>query len=281
MVSDDMLMNRLVLKGGNALDLVLKISTRASVDLDFSMADSFLPGQLEDVRQRIEKRLIQVFSEEGFIVFDVTLTEKPPKLSEELVKFWGGYELNFKLVTKLFHDAHAGDVESLRRNALEVAPGQRTKFEIDISKHEFVGDKQQHDIDGYTVFVYSPNMLATEKLRAICQQMPEYGPVVKRTRLGSARARDFLDLKTIIDSCKIDLTDAANIATLVNVFNAKHVPLELLGKISGTREFHQQDWPSVEQTVKRGTKLASFDEYFDFVVSLANQLLAAAKPDGT
>jgi predicted nucleotidyltransferase component of viral defense system len=41
MFSDDELMERLVLKGGNALDLVYGISTRASVDLDFSLDGEF------------------------------------------------------------------------------------------------------------------------------------------------------------------------------------------------------------------------------------------------
>jgi hypothetical protein len=162
-----------------------------------------------------------------------------------------------------------------------VAPGQRTKFEIDISKHEFVVGKQSHEIDGYTVFVYSPPMLAIEKLRAVCQQMPEYGPVVKRTRPGSPRARDFLDLKTIIDFCHIDLATVENVALLTNIFAIKRVPLELLGKIGPTREFHRQDWPAVQQTVRPGTVLAPFDDYFNFVVQLANQLLAAANPAGT
>jgi len=35
MVSDDYLMEKLVLKGGNALDLFYGISPRASLDLDF------------------------------------------------------------------------------------------------------------------------------------------------------------------------------------------------------------------------------------------------------
>ena len=35
MFSDDDLMERLVLKGGNALDIVYEIGSRASMDLDF------------------------------------------------------------------------------------------------------------------------------------------------------------------------------------------------------------------------------------------------------
>jgi len=45
LVSDDDLMDRLILKGGNALDLVHKIAERASFDLDFSMKGSFDTAQ--------------------------------------------------------------------------------------------------------------------------------------------------------------------------------------------------------------------------------------------
>jgi hypothetical protein len=99
MFSDDLLLKRLVLKGGNALDLVLKISTRASADLDFSMADSFPPEELDDVRRRIEQRMTEAFSEAGYVAFDVHLVEKPPTLTADLADFWGGYELNFKLAS--------------------------------------------------------------------------------------------------------------------------------------------------------------------------------------
>lgn len=39
--ADDTLMERLVLKGGNALSLVYGLSPRASLDLDFSLETDF------------------------------------------------------------------------------------------------------------------------------------------------------------------------------------------------------------------------------------------------
>ena len=41
MFSDDELMGRLVLKGGNAIDLIYRLSSRASVDVDFSIENDF------------------------------------------------------------------------------------------------------------------------------------------------------------------------------------------------------------------------------------------------
>ena len=41
MYSDDELMEMLVLKGGNAIDLIYGVSSRSSLDLDFSMQSDF------------------------------------------------------------------------------------------------------------------------------------------------------------------------------------------------------------------------------------------------
>ncbi|RZF25904.1 hypothetical protein EVC45_30975 [Paraburkholderia sp. UYCP14C] len=56
MFSDDELLEQLVLKGGNAMALVHRISARASVDLDFSLRQDFGEG-FEKVGARIEKTL--------------------------------------------------------------------------------------------------------------------------------------------------------------------------------------------------------------------------------
>ena len=60
-------------------------------------------------------------------------------------------------------------------------------FTIDLSKYEYVAGKLELNLDDYAIYVYSPSMIAIEKLRAICQQMPEYPLRGYRT----ARARDF------------------------------------------------------------------------------------------
>ncbi len=68
MFSDDTLMDTLVLKGGNALDLIYKMSARASVDVDFSMKADF-PGGLESLRNKVEASLTQTYAEAGFHAF--------------------------------------------------------------------------------------------------------------------------------------------------------------------------------------------------------------------
>jgi hypothetical protein len=102
--------------------------------------------------------------------------------------------------------------------------------------------------------------------------MPEYGEIVK-SRSQSARARDFFDIYTTIEFFKIDLTKGENLELLKNIFVAKKVPLALLAKIPVYREYHRQDFASVESTVTPRTKLEDFDFYFDYVVGKSQLLL--------
>jgi hypothetical protein len=140
------------------------------------------------------------------------------------------------------------------------------KFTIDISKYEYCEGKTQATVDGYLFYVNPPPIIAIEKLRAICQQMPEY-----QARLNPApRPRDFYDIHAVITITGCDLSLPTNTILIEKIFSAKEVPLLFLGKIVTTRDFHAQAWSSVENTV-RGT-LHSFDFYFDFVCDEVRRL---------
>jgi hypothetical protein len=103
-------------------------------------------------------------------------------------------------------------------------------------------------------------MIVIEKLRAICQQMSEY----PQRRYSTARARDFYDIYSTVNAAHIDLSTAENLELVRHIFAAKSVPLFLLAKIEDYREFHRQDWASVELTA--AGKLEDFDSYVDFVL---------------
>ena len=116
------------------------------------------------------------------------------------------------------------------------------------------------ELDNYTVVVYTPEMIAIEKLRAICQQMPEY-PLRSHP---APRARDFYDVYSTVTSADINLGTKEHLELVRSIFAAKSVDLGLLNKIENYQEFHGQDWRSVEDTVFGD--LNTFDFYFDFVV---------------
>ena len=84
----------------------------------------------------------------------------------------------------------SADMERARREALVAGPLEQRIFRIQISRFEFCAGKQERFLDDYTIFVYSPAMIVAEKIRALCQQMPEYSlrrnPAPRAREIGRA-----------------------------------------------------------------------------------------------
>lgn len=254
--SDDELYERIVLKGGNAISLVYGYGARGSLDLDFSVEQDF--PELDRTRRRVFKALTERFSSVGLAVIDGQFRPKPPMSRDHR---WGGYELTFKLIEAAKYAGMRHDHDMLRRNAVVVGPDQRRVFRVEMSKFEYCAGKRETVLDAYAIYVYTPAMIVIEKLRAICQQMPEY----TRRRHPQPRARDFYDIHAVVTNAGVRLVDAENIELARQIFSVKDVPLSLIGRISEHREFHRPDWPAVIASVAR--PLEEFDFYFDFVVT--------------
>ncbi|MGB2806880.1 MAG: nucleotidyl transferase AbiEii/AbiGii toxin family protein [Sedimentisphaerales bacterium] len=274
MFSDDYLMDILVLKGGNAIDIVYGIASRSSLDLDFSIATEFNPIEMSSIKSRFEKALNRVFDESGYKIFDIKFGERPEDSGPDVPPFWGGYRLEFKLIDKTKYVELENDVQRLRLSAVDVGPGARKTYRIEISKWEYCDGKNAEELDDYTVYVYTPTMIVFEKLRAICQQMPEYSMFLGKS-YETARARDFFDIHTVVEHFNINLTTSENLNLLRGIFKAKEVPINLIGNIKEFREHHRQDFIAVENTVKPNIKIKDFDYYFDYVVNKCNKLLEA------
>jgi predicted nucleotidyltransferase component of viral defense system len=262
--SDDYFLEHLVLKGGNALNLVYGLSSRTSLDLDFSI-DSDFPD-LAEARERLSRALGDRFDAAGLVVFDLQLEPKPRLEGEDLKPWWGGYELRFKLIERQKYESFRSQIEKLRNYAIVTGRGQAKTFTVDLSKHEYTVGKTERELDHFTIYVYTPEMIAVEKLRAICQQMPDY----PHRGWPSARARDFFDIFRVVTECGIDLASEHHLQLVRNVFAAKDVPLHLLSKIRDYREFHRPDWASVRTSVTGPVE--EFDFYFDFVVEQVDRL---------
>jgi predicted nucleotidyltransferase component of viral defense system len=264
MVSDDELMNTLVLKGGNALALVHDIGHRASLDMDFSIASHF--PDLAEAKDRIFTSLRREFKSIGYAVFDDVFVPKPSVPGVGQPEWWGGYFVEFKLAELGVYEQYKDDLENLRRRAAVLGPQQRRKYTIDISKNEYCATKVRREFDDLTMYVYSPEMIAIEKLRAICQQMPEYPMTTYKT----PRARDFYDIYEIVHEASVDLMSVENQELFAHIFDAKQVPLKLLGEISRFRDFHEPDWPAVVSSISGEHQ--PFEYYFNFVVELTSRL---------
>ncbi len=265
MFSDDVLFRRLVLKGGNAISLVYRYGSRGSLDVDFSIEGDF--EDVDDASRRILRGLNDRFDAADYVVFDHNFSKRPSVENEQNRK-WGGYRMQFKIIEKRRYEALKQDLDAIRRNAAVIGPLQQRIFTVDISRHEFCSGKAEADLGDFTIYVYTPSMIVIEKIRAICQQMPEYP--ARTTK--SARARDFYDIHTVSTEAGIDLVTAENAELARQIFAAKDVPLVLIQKIHDFREFHRQDWPSVQDTV--AGSLETFDFYFDFLLNEVKRLEA-------
>ena len=262
--SDDVLLEQLVLKGGNALQIIHQVGTRASLDIDLSLQDDF--EDLDDIRARIFKALKETFGAVGYVVFDEHFETTPPDSLPVKHPKWGGYQVEFKLIEAAKFEALQRELEGARRDALVIGARQKRSFRIQISKYEFCDGKEEAEVEAHTVYVYSRAMIASEKLRAICQQMVEY-PL---TRFKTARARDFYDIHALVTEGGVDLAAPENQELVRQIFSAKDVPIGLLREVRNYREFHRPDWPSVADSVSEN--LRDFDFYFDFVLAQIERL---------
>jgi hypothetical protein len=267
--SDPLLGQQLVLKGGNALNLVHELGSRSSLDIDYSLVRD--PEDLELFGERLFARLRERLSPHGLVVLDPSLQPKP---RSSLIDPQG-YVAEFKLVRHEDLATHAGDVNTLRKLAqpVDLSGMSGRKFRIEISRHEHCDGRETIEVDGVPCWVYTQPMIVAEKLRALCQQMDGGG-----RRHPTARARDFYDIWAVVSASGLDLTRPEQIELLRATFSAKSVDLRLLALIREQREFHRVDWPSVAAAVSGGT-LRSFDYYFDFVVEQVRRLEASGVVD--
>ncbi len=267
-------MEALVLKGGNAIDYLTRGNrsglARTSYDLDFSMENEF--DELEETKTLIKSSIERVFGEQGLVVIDYKFHEKPSVPQEMTKDFWGGYNIEFKIVTQGDFDAAKGDLTKLRNSAFAGYAGGSSKVIIEISKFEYVGDRQTADLEGLVFYIYSPEMMVFEKVRALCQQLPKYADIIP-SHHPRPRARDFFDIYGIMDQFKIDPSAPESTYLLKRIFAAKKVPLSFIKDIPDHLEIHRQDWQNVLDTISAMEEVEGFDFYVDFVMKRFGDLI--------
>ncbi|MBD2864641.1 nucleotidyl transferase AbiEii/AbiGii toxin family protein [Paenibacillus oceani] len=278
--SDDDLLETLVLKGGNALEIGYGFNSRASMDLDFSMSQDFEDiglTDLEQVKNRLEKVLSNTFIEYGYQVFEVRIKTKPKRLIPETQEFWAGYEVNFKIIEPEKFEANKDNLVWLSAKAIATSE-MKKNITIDLGRFEYTGSKQFIDniegFEGYLIPIYTPTLIVLEKLRAICQQMEDYlVRIGKDPKFGKPRPRDFYDIYTILESPKVEVNfnDPETLVHLTECFKAKRVPINLLSRVWETRSFHKLDEPRLKETIQIEESYQGFDFYFDYVLELLKQ----------
>lgn len=266
LASDDDLMEQMVLKGGNAIAMGYGLSDRPSFDLDYSIEDDF--PDFEIVAERLRMLLTEGFDAEGLHLFDYKQGDKP-KTRNELEDFWGGYFLSFKVIEKdKFKEINEDEEAARTKYALRLNSDGSPSFQVEISKHEYIGEKRAiRDVGGINIYMYLPELIVAEKIRALCQCVPEYTTQVLRQkeRKLKARARDFYDIYILLEYLDVPYNSDDFKKTLKEVFSAKRVPHDYLKKIRGMYEVHKSDFISVQTTTNDlELKKKDFDFFFDY-----------------
>ena len=94
----------------------------------------------------------------------------------------------------------------------------------------------------------TPEMIILEKLRALCQSIPDYQQIVPSAST-KGRARDFYDIWNLCNEFQIDISSAENTALIAEIFKAKRVPLDFLKLIAVYKDLQKENWLSVEDTL--------------------------------
>jgi predicted nucleotidyltransferase component of viral defense system len=259
LMSDEKLMYGLVLKGGNALQSVYKITDRASLDIDFSIDGDFTEFEFNRINGILYVLLNEEFMPEGLHVFDIEFIEKPKK---NPIEFWKGYQILFKIIDV---DKFDPDNLNLSRNlAYKIYDNNSTKFIVEISSFEYTATKKKVELDGVILFVYTPEMIIIEKIRALCQSMPEYSRIVPTAKV-KGRARDLYDIWNLCQKFQINFDSMENKTMLVEIFQAKRVPVEFLDLLVDNKDLQREDWTSVEATIPSKDN-KGFDFFYDFLL---------------
>jgi len=258
---------RLFLKGGSAMRLFDNLKSRLSIDADFSIVRSI------DHERRffsaIKSSVGKAFRKLKFDVIDFKWEQRPRNRGPERPKWWRGWVCQFKLVAF----AHRGSsIEVKRRNALVPEGANSSVITIEISEHEYCGEKRTKTIRGVRILGYSRELLVLEKIRAICQQNPQY-----TYRVSKNRARDFYDIHELT-------THGAGMAfrgsegLIKKVFDAKEVPLHFLAALWDNAFIDEQrrGFDEVKDTVTG--PVSDFDVYVEHLRFLVQEIYPSGVP---
>lgn len=264
--STDLLSESIYLKGGQALRVKEQLRNRFSADMDFSFPDKISD---EDVFfEMMQTALEQEFYANGLSLFDFKAVRKPRFKAAGTPDFWSGWGVEFKLIEK---SKRNDPPEKRSREALIPVGANSPTITIDISEHEYCGSVERIQIKGTQVNVYSRTLLILEKIRAICQQHPEYP-----YKSNDQRARDYYDIERLWSKVLKDGNTDAFLRDCAShfkaVFDAKGVTYDLLEKIFSPNfvELQRSGWSAVEVTV-RG-RLQPFEYYNETLKSIISEI---------
>lgn len=266
--------NKILIKGGQAIRIKEDIKHRFSVDIDASVEGEISDPDIFFIK--FKRSLDKQFSKFNIIIIDFKREKKPKNPHPDAPAFWTGWLVTFKLLDK--------ENESLPfeiQSKMAIIPNGTIspKIIVELSEYEYCGDSEvmklkiDNERDEATVFCYSTEMLVVEKIRAICQQHPDY-PHRKTT---ANRARDYYDIVNLIEKKikekKYNEFKEKCTKLIKPIFEAKQVNIELLTKIYDPKflEKMKSGWGLVLKTTPNEER-KDFDIYVDILKDFTHSI---------
>lgn len=277
--SNDVLLNKLTLKGGHALELQ-GVNVRASQDIDLAISHN-IKFTKEENEPLFRESLTTGFAEVGYQVVNFTFNVRPRHKNKIIEDYehqsklqdvvWGGYHIRFGIMPQKRYITLKNDhVENIGAHA-DTTWGNKKNIEIDLSKDEYTEPREETDLEGYTIYLYTPIMIVYEKIRASCQQLPQY-------KIGSTkeRARDLFDIYELLihnDDLHDQMLSPDNIYILKEMFKLKDVDFSLLLQINSYKKELFNDYQNnVLPQIRNEKDKQDFKFIFNFAEHLFKQI---------
>lgn len=277
--SNDVLLNKLTLKGGHALELQ-GVNVRASQDIDLAISHN-IKFTKEENEPLFRESLTAGFAEVGYQVVNFTFNVRPRHKNKIIEDYehqsklqdvvWGGYHIRFGIMPQKRYITLKNDhVENIGAHA-DTTWGNKKNIEIDLSKDEYTEPREETDLEGYTIYLYTPIMIVYEKIRASCQQLPQY-------KIGSTkeRARDLFDIYELLihnDDLHDQMLSPDSIYILKEMFKLKDVDFSLLLQINSYKKELFNDYQNnVLPQIRNEKDKQDFKFIFNFAEHLFKQI---------
>lgn len=269
--SSEYLMDIVTLKGGNAMQ-ILSLTNRESQDLDFSIQEGKrLSKEVEG--KEFETCITEAFLKHGIKVISFKFEDKPLKRRTTTPPYWGGYKIEFSIMTaSKFSELTPVQLKNINAYA-EPIDGNKKKVKIDLSFDEYTDSRIKTKVEDFCIYIYSPLMIVYEKIRASCQQLPEYQLSSEKTR-----SRDLFDIYTMLASkdgmrLREEVLNSENFHIIYKMFKLKNVDISLMLNLETIKRKLRMDYDvNVRSQVPENEAFPKFDFIFQYIQELYSEL---------
>ena len=132
-------------------------------NLDFSMQSDFQDFAVYE--NKIKQTLDKTFNEEGYKIIDFKFKKKPQICGEDLMEFWGGYSIDFKVIDKQTYFTIRVIFQNCVYSQMILIRNTKKILQLILVNLNIVQARNLDYVDGLKIYVYSPEMIIFEKIK--------------------------------------------------------------------------------------------------------------------